>query len=109
MACGPKGNAAGRVGSGRTLSLSPARTGKEEDPDERGSPGGETGRGGGRWAGLGQETGNGPAWEKKWAAGERRKKKKRDWAGLEREIEEERFSIFQNDSNTFNLNSNSKI
>ena len=48
---------------------SPAQTGKQEDPDERGPPGGETGRGGGRWAGSGEragrETGRGKVF---WAA-----------------------------------------
>jgi len=44
LACGPKGNAAGRAGSSRTLSLSPARSGEGDAPDRRGPPGGETGR-----------------------------------------------------------------
>ena len=51
-----QGNTAARK-SRSDLTESPARTGKEEDPDERGPPSGETGRGGGRWAELGQETG----------------------------------------------------
>ena len=51
-----QGNTAARK-SRSDSTESPARTGKEEDPDERGPPGGETGRGGGRWAELGQETG----------------------------------------------------
>ena len=85
---------------------SPARTGKEEDPDERGPPGGETGRGGGRWAELGQETGERAGVEKKWAAGkvfgprDEREKEKMGWAEREGEREmilhfPKRFKHFQ--------------
>ena len=56
---------------------------------------------------IGPGAGNGPAGKKFLGRGVKKKKKEMGWA--EREIEEERFSIFQNDSNTFNLNSNSKI
>ena len=91
MACGPKGIR--RAPKSRSDSTeSPARTGKEEDPDERGPPGGETGRGGGRWAELGQETGERAGVEKNGLRerflGRGMKEKKKRWVGLkEREKE----------------------
>ena len=82
-----------------------------DEPDTRGPPGGETGRGGGCWAGLGQErgAGSGPAGKEFLCRGVKKKEKETGWAGLKEREKEKGFSIFQNDSNTFNLNSNSKI
>ena len=51
----------------------------------------------------------GPDWARSGARAGGVKKKKKEMGWAEREIEEERFSIFQNDSNTFKINSNSKI
>ena len=62
-----KRGAAARA-AGSDSSLSPARSGEGDEPDGRGLHGGETGRGDGRWAGLGQEAGNGPAGKSFWAA-----------------------------------------
>ena len=107
MACGPKGNTAGRAGSSRTLSLSPARSGEGDAPDRRGPPGGETGREGMALGWIGPGAGSGPAGKKLLGCGV--KKKRQRWAGLKEWEKEKRFSIFQKDSNTFKLNSNSKI
>ena len=66
----------------------------------------------------GRREGNGPRKEKKerWAGGKEvaglrgeKEKKRQRWAGLKEWEKEKRLSIFQNDSNTFKLNSNSKI
>ena len=51
-----RGGARGRVG----LKLESGSVGEEDAPDRRGPPGGESGRGRGRWARLGQEAKNGP-------------------------------------------------
>ena len=54
---------------------------------------------------LGQGRGNGPAGRKL-----RGEKEKKDMGWAEKDLgERKKFSIFQNDSNIFNLNSNSKI
>ena len=84
MACGPKGNAAGRAGSGRTLSLSPARTGEGDAPDRRDPLGSETGREEGALAGTGRERGNGPAGNglARSFLGRGERKRKGEWAGL---------------------------
>ena len=87
MACGPKGNAAGRAGSGRTLSLSPARTGEGDAPDRRDPLGSETGRGEGA---LGR---NGPGAGKRAGeefSGPRREKKKGRMGWAERVGEREK-------------------
>ena len=97
LACGPKGNAAGRAGSSRTLSLSPARSGEGDAPDRRGPPGGETGRegmalgrigpGAGKRAG-GEEKNGAPVGPEQKKTGRREGKRKREegekesWAGL---------------------------
>ena len=86
MACGPKrDSAAGRAGSGRTLSLSPARTGEGDAPDRRDPLGSETGRGEGALGrngpGAGKRAGGEQAGEEKFS-GPRREKKKGRMAGL---------------------------
>ena len=51
-----RGGARGRVG----LKLESGSVGEEDAPDRRGPPGGESGRGRGRWAGWAKRRGNGP-------------------------------------------------
>ena len=118
MACGPKrDSAAGRAGSGRTLSLSPARTGEGDAPDRRDPLGSETGRGGygagPERAGSGETGRRGTGWRGEIAGletgrGNEKKKGRMGWA--ERVRGKRR--VFPNSekvSNTFNSNSNSKI
>ena len=60
---GPRGTrrrARGRVG----LEPESGSVGEEDAPDRRGPPGGESGRGRGRWAGWAKRRGNGPAGRK---------------------------------------------
>ena len=52
-----RGGARGRVG----LKLESGSVGEEDGPDGRDPPGGESGRGRGRWAGWAKSEANGPA------------------------------------------------
>ena len=114
---GGRGGARGRVG----LELESGSVGEEDGPDERGPLGSDTGRGERALGRLGPRNGaNGLAGRKGWGAGwaktkengprKRRKEEKGKVGRAERGLgERKKFSIFQNDSNSFKLNSNSKI
>ena len=73
-----RGGERGRVG----LKLESGSVGEEDAPDRRGPPGGETGRGGGCWAGSGERASGGNGLRKSFlGCGERKERKW--WAGLE--------------------------
>ena len=88
MACGPKRDSAARARGSRSVSSwSPARTREEDGPDVRDPPGGETGRGKGRWAGTGKRPAGSEGWDAGWAEtkketgrGNEKKKGRMGWA-----------------------------
>ena len=70
----------GARGIGSDSELESGSVGEEDAPDRRGPPGGESGRGRGRWAGWAKRRGNGPAGKKLLGCGVKKKKAEMGWA-----------------------------